>query len=527
MNSFPFMHAATPILHTFGLMDYIALLLLISFVSASIHVLASGLGGRKKKSGCLTSFPPGPKAFPFVGNISCLQELRSKPHQTLAKLSKQYGPLMTLKLGSTTTVVISSPDTAKEALQKHDQAFSSRTIPDAARASGHHKFSVAWLPASTRWRSLRKVAAMEMFVPQRLDATEAIRHKKVQELIAHIGASCNSGEAIDIGGVAFTTVFNVISNMLFSTDLAQYGSNTSQEFQALIMGAMEEGGRPNIADYFPALRLFDPQGARRRLTAYIAKLFGILDGIINERLQLRATSNASKAGSDVLDSLLSLVEDDNSELSYDDVKHLLMDLYSAGSDTKSSAVEWAMAELLHNPSKMAKVREELEEVIGKDGLVQESDISKLPYLLATVKETFRLHPPAPLLLPHKAEVDVEMRGFTVPKNAQILVNVWGMGRDSSIWPNPDQFSPERFLDKDIDYKGRNFELIPFGAGRRICPGLPLANRMVPLMLASLLHHFNWKLEDEMKPEDMDMRETTFGITLRIAQPLRAIPIKSL
>ncbi|KAG2729576.1 hypothetical protein I3760_01G256800 [Carya illinoinensis] len=348
-------------------MDYIALLLLITFVSASIHVLASGLGGRKK-SGNPTSFPPGPKAFPIVGNISL--ELRNKPHQTLAKLSKQYGPLMTLKLGSTTTIVISSPDIAKEALQKHDQTFSSRTIPDAARAFDHHKFSMAWLPTSTGWRSLRKVAAMEMFVPQRLDATEAIRHKKVQELIAHIGASCNSGEAIDIGGVAFTTVFNVISNTLFSTDLAQYSSNTSQEFQALIMGTMEEGGRPNIADYFPALRLFDPQGTRRRMTAYIAKLFEILDGIINERLQLRATSKASKAGSDVLDSLLSLVEDDNSELSYDDIKHLLLDLYSAGSDTKSSVVEWAMAELLHNPPKMAKVREELEEVIGKDGLVQ-------------------------------------------------------------------------------------------------------------------------------------------------------------
>ncbi|KAG6734191.1 hypothetical protein I3842_01G261500 [Carya illinoinensis] len=506
-------------------MDYIALLLLITFVSASIHVLASGLGGRKKKSGNTPSFPPGPKAFPIVGNISL--ELRNKPHQTLAKLSKQHGPLMTLKLGSTTTIVISSPDTAKEALQKHDQAFSSRTIPDAARAFDHHKFSMAWLPASsTGWRSLRKVAAMEMFVPQRLDATEAIRHKKVQELIAHIGASCNSGEAIDIGRVAFTTVFNVISNTLFSADLAQYSSNTSQEFQALIMGTMEEDGRPNIADYFPALRLFDPQGTRRRMTAYTAKLFEILDGIINERLQLRATSKASNAGSDVLDSLLSLVEDDNSKLSYNDMKHLLLDLYSAGSDTKSSAVEWAMAELLHNPPKMAKVREELEEVIGKDGLVQESDISKLPYLLATVKETFRLHPPAPLLLPHKAEADVEICGFTVPKNAQILVNVWGMGRDPSIWPNPDQFSPERFLDNDIDYKGTNFELIPFGAGRRICPGLPLANRMVPLMLASLLHHFNWKLENEMKPEDMDMRETTFGITLHIAQPLRAIPIKS-
>lgn len=305
-------------------MDNLEWLLLISFVSASIHVLASCLGSRKKNSGSPTNtlLPPGPKAFPIIGNISL--ELSNNPHQTLAKLSKQYGPLMTLKLGSTTTIVISSPDTAKEALQKHDQAFSTRTIPDVARAFDHHKFSVGWLPTSTRWRSLRKVAAMEMFAPQRLDATEAIRRKKVQELIAHIEASCNSGDAIDIGRVAFTTIFNVISNTLFSTDLAHYNSNLSQEFQALITGTMKEYGRPNIADYFPALRLFDPQGARRRMTSYIGKLFGILDGIINERLQLRATSNASEAGGDVLDSLLRLVEEDNSQLSYDDIKHLLL-----------------------------------------------------------------------------------------------------------------------------------------------------------------------------------------------------------
>jgi cytochrome P450 len=184
-----------------------------------------------------------------------------------------------------------------------------------------------------------------------------------------------------------------------------------------------------------------------------------------------------------------------------------------------------MTELLHSPEKMAKARKELEQVLGKDGVVQESDILKFPYLQAIVKETFRLHPPAPLLVPHKAEADVEMCGFTVPRNAQILVNVWAMGRDSSVWKNPDLFLPERFLENEIDFKGRDFELIPFGAGRRICPGLPMANRMVHLMLASLVHGFNWKLADEMKPEDIDMREI-FGITLHKAEPLLAIPIKS-
>ena len=205
---------------------------------------------------------------------------------------------------------------------------------------------------------------------------------------------------------------------------------------------------------------------------------------------------------------------------------LLQDLFHAGIATTSGTVEWAMTMLLQNPEKMTKAQVELEEVLGKAGRIQELDISKFNYLQAIVKETLRLHPSAPFLLPHKAMKDVEICGFIVPKNAQILTNVWAMGRDFSIWPNSNLFMPERFLEHAIEFKGQDFELIPFGAGRRICPGLPLATRMVPLILASLVHHFACKLPNEMKPEDMDLGEM-FGLTLHKAEPLRAIPIRSL
>lgn len=502
-------------------MEYLAFILVFPLVWACLRVLLpSVLGGWTSSSPRL---PPGPKPLPIIGNIL---ELGNLPHRAVAEHSKTYGPLMALKLGSMTTIVISSPDLAQEALQKYDHVLSSRTIPDTARSLNHHKISMGWMPTSTQWRNLRKVSSTQVFLPRKLDSTEAMRRKKVQELLDHVKENCgSSSQAIDIGQVAFTTVLNAISNTFFSTDLAHYGSNESQEFQDLVVGIMEEAGRPNIADYFPALRFFDPQGARRRMTTHFGKFFAILDGIIHERAQLRVLSQGSETSTDVLDSLLNLTEEHNSELSCEDIKHLLLDLFSAGIDTTSSTVEWTMAELLHNPSKMAKAREELEEVLGKDRLIQESDISKLPYLRATVKETLRLHPPAPFLVPHKAEKDIEMCGFTVPKNAQVLVNVWAMGRDSSVWSNPNLFMPERFLEKEIDFKGKDFELIPFGAGRRICPGLPLADRMVHLMLASLIYHFNWKLAEEIKSEDTFMSEK-FGITLHKAEPLRAIPIIS-
>lgn len=182
-----------------------------------------------------------------------------------------------------------------------------------------------------------------------------------------------------------------------------------------------------------------------------------------------------------------------------------------------------MAELLRNPETMFRARAELEQTIGKGNPVEESDIARLPYLQAVVKETFRLHPAVPLLLPRRALEDVEIGGLVVPKGAQVLVNAWAIGRDPSAWEDPNTFKPERFIGSEIDVKGTSFELIPFGGGRRICPGLPLASRMLHLMLGSLIHSFDWKLEDEIKPEDLSM-EDKFGISLEMAQPLLAVPV---
>jgi cytochrome P450 len=182
-----------------------------------------------------------------------------------------------------------------------------------------------------------------------------------------------------------------------------------------------------------------------------------------------------------------------------------------------------MAELLHSPETLSKAQEELRQTIGRGNHVDESDIPRLPYLQAVVKETFRLHPAVPLLLPRKAGAEVEVRGFTVPKGAQVLVNAWAIGRDPSIWENPNSFMPERFLGSEIEVRDRTFQVIPFGGGRRICPGFPLAIRMVHLMLGSLIHSFDWKLEDGVTPKDMNMDEK-FGITLEMAHPLRAVPI---
>ncbi|WJZ82340.1 hypothetical protein VitviT2T_002107 [Vitis vinifera] len=498
-------------------MEMLSCLLCFLVAWTSIYIMFSVRRGSQHTA---YKLPPGPVPLPIIGN---LLNLGNRPHESLAELAKTYGPIMTLKLGYVTTIVISSAPMAKEVLQKQDLSFCNRFVPDAIRATNHNQLSMAWMPVSTTWRVLRKICNSHLFTTQKLDSNTHLRHHKVQELLAKVEESRQAGDAVYIGREAFRTSLNLLSNTIFSVDLVDPISETVLEFQELVRCIIEEIERPNLVDYFPVLRKIDPQGIRRRLTIYFGKMIGIFDRMIKQRLQLRKMQG-SIATSDVLDTLLNISEDNSNEIERNHMEHLLLDLFVAGTDTTSSTLEWAMAELLHNPEKLLKARVELLQTIGKDKQVKESDITRLPFLQAVVKETFRLHPVVPFLIPHRVEEDTDIDGLTVPKNAQVLVNAWAIGRDPNIWENPNSFVPERFLELDMDVKGQNFELIPFGAGRRICPGLPLATRMVHLMLASLIHSCDWKLEDGMTPENMNM-EDRFGITLQKAQPLKAIPIR--
>nr|XP_043614766.1 cytochrome P450 76T24-like [Erigeron canadensis] len=504
-------------------MDYpSSFILLLSLFIISIYVFV--ISGRRN-----SRLPPGPYPFPVIGNLF---QLSNKPHRSLAALSKCYGPLMSLKLGCKTTIVVSSPDVAKELFHTNDLLFSNRSIPDTARLMDHHKISIAWLPAGEQWRRLRKITREFLFSRQCLDGTQHIRMEKVQELLDHVSQCCINEKAVNIGAAAFTTSINSLSNLIFSKDLCQYVSTESQEFKDAIWGVMEIRGKPNLVDFFPILKPFDPQGLTRLGQVYANKLFGIFDEIIDQRLETRTRSSSSSNEAvkstkiDVLDMLLNLIDlNDESKFSRNDLRHLLVDLFVAGTETISTTLEWAMTELIRNPKKTERARLEITKLMqGSSKLVQEKDISQLPYLQAIIKETLRLYPPTPFLLPHEAIHDVEVRGYFVPKNARILCNVWAIGRDPNIWSGPEIFMPERFLDVEIDYRGQNFELIPFGSGRRMCPGLNVAHRMLHLMLGSLIQKFDWKLEGNMRVEDMDMEEK-FGLTCPRNVPLMAVPIK--
>ncbi|KAI4354929.1 hypothetical protein L6164_003752 [Bauhinia variegata] len=315
--------------------NYLALFLSISFLWTCIIFFFSLV----KPSPTSPKLPPGPQPDPIIGNL--LDLVGAKPYQAFANLSKTYGKLMTFKLGSCTTIVISSPEMAKEALHKHNLALSSRTIPDAVKALDHHKLSIVWSPAKAYWRTLRKISAINLFSPKQLDSTQVHRERKVRELLKHVQEKCARGEAIDIGEAVFTTVLNTMSNTFFSVDLAGYSSEFSYEFKDIVVGMALLAGKPNIVDYFPALHMLDPQGIRKKMKDYYHKVFEIFNRIIDQRMQ----KEDPYAGSDLLASLLNLTKDENSGFTCHDLLHLLMDLFLAGMDSTSSTVDWAMAEL--------------------------------------------------------------------------------------------------------------------------------------------------------------------------------------
>ncbi|ESR36951.1 cytochrome P450 family 76 subfamily C polypeptide 7 [Citrus sinensis] len=492
-------------------MDMLSCIIWLLFTCVFVMALSSFSRGRKKP------LPPGPTPYPVIGN---LLELGEKPHKSLAELAKIYGPILSLKLGEVTTVVVSSAPMAKYILQDHDSSFYNRMVKDAIFPHQHNEFGMVILPVSTTWKNLRKLCNLHIFTTQKLDANQELRRKKIKNLLSYVEENCRAGKAIDISQVVFNTSLNLLSNTIFSVDLAD--DTTERKFKDTVSSILVEIGKPNLSDHFPLLKRLDLQGIRSRMTFYFGKMLEVFDGLIDQRLKQRQQhdyNSTSIESKDVLGTLLDIIQDKSVEIDRNYIKHLFLDLFVAGTDTTSSTLEWAMAELLRSPDALSKARLELEQTIGKGKTIEESDITRLPYLQAVVKETLRLHPAVPLLLPRKALADVEIAGFIVPKGAQVFVNAWAIGRDELTWENPLSFMPERFLGSNLDFKGRNFELIPFGSGRRICPGLPLAIRMLHLMLGSLINSFDWKLEDE----NMDMEEK-FGITLQKAQPLRVIPV---
>lgn len=368
---------------------------------------------------------------------------------------------------------------------------------------------------------MRRLVTVDMLVLKRINATATVRRRCVNDMLRWISEeSTKSEKGVHVARFVFLMTFNLFGNLMLSRDVFDPDSESGSEFFTAMMGLMEWTGHANVTDLFPWLRWLDPQGLRGKMERDMGKALEIASKFVKERLEEKRENKTR----DFLDVLLDFQKSESQEtlnISDKDLNIFILEIFLAGSETTSSTIEWALTELLINRESMQKVKAELSSVVGAREM-EESDIDNLPYLQGVVKEALRLHPPIPLLVPRKAMKDTEFMGYFIPKDTQVFVNTWAIGRDPDVWDEPLVFKPERFFDCKSDYKGHDYELIPFGAGRRMCAGVPLAHRILHLVLGSLLHRFDWELDSSVTRSTIDMRDN-LGVTMRKLEPLLAVP----
>ncbi|KAL0320078.1 UNVERIFIED_CONTAM: cytochrome [Sesamum radiatum] len=442
----------------------------------------------KKKT---TKNPPGPPGLPFIGNM--LQFDKTKPHIYLYHLAKKYGPLAFLKHGSTPILVVSSPRTAKLVLKTHDLAFCSRPTVLGQQKLAYDGIDMAFSPYNQHYKEMRKVCVLHLFSPKQVHYFRPVREDEIRRMIAKISG------VVNLSDVAMSLASNLICRVAFGR---RYDEDEFEKirFDRLVIEAQALMVSFYVSDHFPAVSWLDKvSGLLGRLRKNCKELDVFYEQLIDEHLDPARQEPAGRQ--DIIDLMIQLKDQKSSslDLSWDHIKALLMNLFVAGTDTVAAAVVWAMTGLMLNPAVMKKAQTEIRQFIGQKGKVDEDDIRNLPYLKAVVLETLRLYPPAPLLFRTQIlDEDCIVDGYTIKPGTSVIINGWAIGRDPETWQDPEEFQPERFMTSnggvvDVSAKTGEFEMIPFGGGRRGCPGMGMGLISAELALANLLYSFDWAL----------------------------------
>ncbi|XP_024029898.1 cytochrome P450 71D11 [Morus notabilis] len=466
-----------------------------------------------------SKYPPGPWKLPIIGNLH--QLLSSLPHHALRDLAKKYGPLMYIRIGQVPTLVVSSPESAKEVMRNHDASFASRPVFLFTEIMFYNSRDILFSPYDEYWRQLRKICTQELLSAARVQSFRSIRAEEMLNLMEWIAS--NVGSSVNLTQRIYSSTYTITARAAFGKK-----SEDQEEFISIMVEAIKLSSGFDLADVFPSFGFLDPLifGTRAKLEKLHEKSDRIVENIIkehNKRKSAEKSGESETVTEDLVDVLLKFHDNDlGFSLTTDNLKAIIMDIFTAGTETSATVLDWAMAELIKNPRVMKKAQNEVREVFHRKGSVDETCISEMTYLKSVVKETLRMHPSA-ALIPRECREKCEINSFEIPAKTRVIINAWAIGRDPRYWDEPDSFIPERFLDSPIDYKGTNFEYIPFGAGRRICPGMSFGVINIELPLAMLLYHFDWKLPNGRKHEDLDMTES-FGGTIRRKDDLHLVPI---
>ncbi|CAL9093644.1 unnamed protein product [Musa textilis] len=467
--------------------------------------------------------PPSPPSLPVIGH---LHMFKRPLHHALARVTERYGPVLLLRFGSRPVLVVSSASAAEECFTTNDITFADRPRLPSLRYISYNYTTPGTAPYGAYWRNLRRIATAEILGVRLLQSSSDVRATEVRATASHLFQYAKAGSAaVELKSRLFALVINVF--MITIAGKRYYGeegriSEESKKFMEVAEGTVALAGASNIRDFLPFLRWLDyGREVRTRLTRLERMREELMQGLIDEQRREITEAKQGEGGEEqdegkkqtTIARLLSMQKDDPEHYSDHIIKSLITGLLVAGTDTSVGTMEWAMSLLLANPEALRKAQAEIDACVGNNRMLEESDVPDLPYLRGVVNETLRLYPAAPLLVPHESTEECTVDGFVVPPRTMLLVNTYAIYRDPEVWEEPTKFMPERF-----EGGGKETWMIPFGMGRRRCPGEGLALRMMGLTLGTLIHCFDW---ETVGRGELDMAEAS-GLTLPRAVPLVAV-----
>lgn len=433
-------------------------------------------------------------------------------------LSQKYGPLMLLRLGEVPWLVVSSSDMACIIMRTYDLTFASR--PSAVVSDILRFQDMAFEPYGENWRQLKKIFTIHL-MGKKVSSYKTIREEEVGKLIAKISshASLSGSDPIELSKLLFSFMIDIVCRVVSGKFIME------ERRYALMKEVVEENfrlvGRFSVGDLFPSLTWLEGLIGLSKKANRNRKKWDLL---FKELIQAHVQSDEDKVENDnFVDILLSLKNDPNNhlDLTMEQMKGLLTDAFSAGIDTTYVTLDWAMSELIKNPEVMKKLQEEVRRIVNHKDVVGTEDLNQMSYLKYVIKETLRLHPPLPLLLPRESMEYSQIDGFTIPKGTKVIINAWAINREIKSWEQSEKFIPDRFIGSPLDFKGNDFQFIPFGAGRRICPGISFAMATAELALANLVHRFDWDLPSGMTREEFNMEDSS-GLSVHRKDELRLV-----
>ncbi|KAI3515133.1 hypothetical protein L1887_13884 [Cichorium endivia] len=454
---------------------------------------------------------PEPWRLPIIGHMHHL--IGTMPHRGVMDLARKYGPLMHLQLGEVSTIVVSSPKWAKEILTTYDITFANRPETLTGEIVAYHNTDIVLAPYGEYWRQLRKLCTLELLSAKKVKSFQTLREEECWSLVQSIRSS-GSGIPINLSENIFKMIATILSRAAFGK-----GIKDQREFTEIVKEILRQTGGFDVADIFPSKKfLHHLSGKRGRLT----KIHNKLDNLINNIIAEHPGNKSNTSNETLLDVLLRLKDSVEFPLTADNVKAVILDMFGAGTDTSSATVEWAISELIRCPRAMNKVQTELRQALNGKEKIHEEDIQDLKYLNLVIKETLRLHPPLPLVMPRECREPCTLAGYHIGNKTKLIVNVFAINRDPEYWQEAESFIPERFENSVTNIMGADYEYLPFGAGRRMCPGAALGLANVQLPLANILYHFDWRLPNGTRNEDLDMTES-FGATVQRKSELLLVP----